>query len=88
MKIADPYVLEGDVFETEDSSWTSTFTGFEECPNRTNADWNACAHFELDDGGAGSPFAGEYWVNVGYNIVSFHINEDPDRWEVLSVEVN
>jgi hypothetical protein len=86
--LTTPYINQGDVFETVSGgvTYTSTFIGFEQCPVQWNVDWPKCVHFTLDDGGAGTPLAGDYWANVGFNLVAMDMDMDESFWQLLSAK--
>jgi hypothetical protein len=76
----------GQVEETETggTTWTSTFSSIEPCPVKNTDQWDECVHFVLDDGGAGTPLAGEYWAVAGYNVVAMQLAEDAEKWQLLN----
>jgi len=82
------HVNQDDVNTTETDGLTisSSFVGFEECPNQWNVDWPDCTHFLIEVEGGSTPLAGDWWVNVGFNIVAFDIEADSERWELKSAE--
>lgn len=88
IKIVEAYVNQDDVNTTVTDGVTvsSSFVGFEECPNQWNVDWPDCSHFTLEADGGAIPLLGDWWINVGFNIVAFDIDADGDRWELKSAE--
>ena len=59
-------------------TFVSTFVEEVDCPVLITDQWEGgCVHLTLDDGGAGTPLAGSYWLVPGYAIAAFHWSGDP-----------
>lgn len=71
---------------TGGNTWTATFAMTTECNIVWNPSWTGCMVLELDDGGANSGLAGQYWVAPGYNIVAFDIASQDARWSLQDHE--
>jgi hypothetical protein len=81
-----PVVLAGATGVVGDTSTTtsggvtfvSTFIEEVDCPVLVTDEWgDGCVHLTLDDGGAGTPLAGSYWLVPGYALAAFHWSGDP-----------
>ena len=72
--------------EVDGTVWTSTIIDLPgECPQHWSSEWGVnCVHFRLEDGGAGSPLAGDYWAIKGWNIIAFLLTGETQRWELVS----
>lgn len=75
----------GETVETDSNNtrWIATFQGIGECPVQWTSEWSDCIHLSLDDGGAGSPLAGEYWAVSGYNVIAMQLSDDSGQWQLL-----
>lgn len=65
------------VTETDGKTFTATVLGKEACPVILTEEWDSCVHITLDDGGAASPLAGDYWLVTTYGLAAFHWTNDP-----------
>lgn len=64
--------------------WTSTFVAIETCPVLWTDEWDECIHLRLDDGGSGSPLAGDYWAVTSWNIVAMQLADDTGQWKLTN----
>lgn len=88
IKLASGRTAVGDTVTTDTggSTWTSTFVMTTDCEIVWNPAWTNCMLLELDDGGAGTGFAGTYWLAAGYNVVAFEIDAFEARWSLSNHE--
>lgn len=85
LQMTDPDALTGDSVSTDvgGTEWTVTFEGLDTCPVIWTDQWgDQCIHLVLDDGGAGSELAGDYWAITQYNVVAFALAGDTGTWEL------
>lgn len=88
---SDDHMLTGDSIESttqgsDGVSYTVTGTLVEpvpECPTTWISSWTDCIHYNLDDGGAGLPFAGDYTLEVDYGPAWFQLTGDTGEWNLL-----
>jgi len=82
---AEPEMAPGDFVVSGPDGWTftSTFEAVEPCHNHwTGEEWNECLRFHLDDDGANTPFAGDYWLVTRYGIAMMALDGEPDLWRL------
>lgn len=58
---------------TDGVDFSSTFTGYEDCPVQRDVRWPECVRFDIDGGGATHPLVGTFWAITTYGIVSFDL---------------
>lgn len=66
--------------QTNGYTFTATMVGVENCPNLWVSDVWECLHFQLDDGGAGVPFAGDWWGAGSWGPSRMRIDGWTDTW--------
>ncbi len=79
VQIGTDAMKRGDVVEstTDGTTWSSEMMGLEPCPVNMNVAWDDCGKFEVTAAdGDGSPIAGTYWANAGFNVVAFEWSGD------------
>jgi len=85
LQITQPEMLSGDSVSTttDGATWTSTFQGLDTCPVTWTSDWgDQCAHFVVDDGGAGHGIVGDWWTITQYNVVAWKLADDTGTWQL------
>jgi hypothetical protein len=90
VQVATRKMFRGDSVTSESGGtfYTSTYVGTDVCPAPYWRDSppDECVYFQIDDGGAGSPAAGEIWSIYQFSIVGFSLGGDEHRWEMLRYE--
>ncbi len=84
VSLASETMFRGDVVTTETNgmSFSSELLGFESCPVPWGQDWDGCAHLSLDDGGAGLPFSGDYWLISRYGVAWMQLADMSQPWKL------
>jgi hypothetical protein len=74
--------------ETSGINFTSSYVSQGECPAPYWGDNppGDCVKFLVDDGGVGSPMAGEFWSIYQFNIVAFTLESDGVPWQLRDYE--
>jgi hypothetical protein len=57
--------------ETDGTSFSSTFTGYEDCPVQRDVAWPECLRFDIEDGETAHPLGGTFWAVTTYGIIAF-----------------
>ncbi|RME21333.1 MAG: hypothetical protein D6798_18405 [Deltaproteobacteria bacterium] len=79
-------MIVGDEVESSSNGITvvSTLSGLEDCPNYWTTQVWECLHFSVDDGGAGTPFAGEWWLAGSWGASRFRTTDVDQDWVLAS----
>lgn len=90
VKLASADMSDTEVVTTESggTTFSATIISEEPCdvPYWRGQPPEGCKVFQLDDGGAGSPIAGEYMSIVQFGIVRFRQGTDGDTWSLKAYE--
>ena len=81
--IATPYMSVGDQLVSGEGlgQITSTLVGVEPCNNHWVAEgWDSCLHLDVDDGGLGLAFAGDFWLVPRYGIALWSPSNTESTW--------
>jgi hypothetical protein len=90
VQLADSSMFKGDSVVTESggTTYTSTYVEQNLCPAPywRGSPPDECALFRLEDGGAGSTVAGEFWSIYQFNIVAFTFEGEASQWQLRDYE--
>lgn len=72
--------------ETDGLTFSSTFLGYEECPNHWVTDPYECIHFRVEGGDGTDPIAGDWWFAQSWGMVKYQPADGSAPWVLRCAE--